>query len=103
MSVTLTKSTELQCPEFTFHADRTAASVHAALAMRVASALFVAARCKSEEKSRKFERCEHDDPSVTVERIVGMFTPNCSAIQYASNDTFNFLVRRLQLSQERVP
>ena len=58
--------------------------------------LYAAAHCKSEVKSRKFERCEHDDPSVTEERIADIFTPKCSAIQSASNDTSSFLVRRPQ-------
>ena len=65
--------------------------------------LYAAAHCKSEVNSRKFERCEHDDTSVTVARIAKPIAPNCSAIQYASNDTFRFFVRCLQLLQEPVP
>ena len=42
--------------------------------------LYAAEHCKSEVKSRKFERCEHDDTSVTVARIAKPFTPNCSTI-----------------------
>ena len=99
-SVAFARSTRVQCPDF--HSVQTTHQ-HCRCTVYSARALFAAARCKFRENSRKIERCEHDDPSDNTVRIAKLFTLNCSAIQYASNDTFSFFVRRPQSSRERVP